>query len=57
MELKSKVFISYAREDADSAERLYRDLVKSGLEPWFDKKSLLPGQRWKTEIKIGRAHV
>ncbi len=45
-----KVFISYAREDANSAKKLYKDLSDAGLEPWLDLESLLPGQRWKSVI-------
>ena len=45
------VFISYAREDSSSAERLYRDLSNlQGVTPWLDSKKLLPGVRWKMEI-------
>src|SRR3990172_6114290 len=45
-----KVFISYAREDAEMARRLYEDLKNAGLECWFDQEDLLPGQNWKLEI-------
>ncbi len=46
-----KVFISYAREDQDVAERIYTDLKESGIQVWIDKHSLLPGQNWKLEIE------
>ena len=46
-----KVFLSYAREDEEQARRLFDDLRGTGISPWFDKASLLPGQRWKTSIK------
>lgn len=46
-----KVFISYAREDQEVAERIYRDLSKSGVQVWIDSHSLLPGQNWKLEIE------
>lgn len=46
----SLVFISYAREDADAARRLARDLTSRGINTWFDAERLLPGQRWKDEI-------
>lgn len=46
-----KVFISYAREDEEQARRLFDDLRTAGISPWFDKDSLLPGQRWKTAIE------
>ena len=45
------VFISYAREDIDAARRLYQDLKQAGVEPWFDKESLLPGQKWRVAIR------
>jgi TIR domain len=44
------VFISYAREDAEAAKRLYDDLKGAGLNPWLDKERLLPGQNWREEI-------
>jgi hypothetical protein len=45
------VFISYAREDSASAERLYHDLSSiHGVTPWLDSKKLLPGVHWKNEI-------
>jgi hypothetical protein len=48
-----KIFISYAREDEESAKRLYEDLRNSELpiEPWIDKEEILPGQDWKREIR------
>jgi hypothetical protein len=46
-----QVFISYVRQDAEAANRLYNDLKKAGLNPWLDTKSLLPGQKWKIAIK------
>jgi TIR domain len=45
-----KIFISYAREDAEIARRIYRDLSALGAQPWLDTKSLLPGQQWSQEI-------
>lgn len=44
-------FISYAREDANSAARLYTDLKAAGATPWLDAKDLRAGQRWKAAIK------
>jgi hypothetical protein len=45
-----KVFLSYAREDIASAQRLYDNLRAEGADVWFDKYSLVPGQNWETEI-------
>ena len=51
MDKSSKiVFISYAREDGESAERLYKDLQNRRLEPWLDKEAILPGYNWKYSI-------
>lgn len=45
------VFLSYAHEDSEPAQRLYTDLKKSGANVWFDRECLLPGQKWKATIK------
>lgn len=45
-----KVFISYAREDARHAERLYMDLRRNQIDAWLDTRCLLPGQNWRREI-------
>jgi formylglycine-generating enzyme required for sulfatase activity len=45
-----KVFISYAREDAQMARKLYDDLTGAGLDCWFDEEDLVPGQNWQIEI-------
>lgn len=46
----STVFISYAREDARYAERLYMDLRRAEVDAWLDTRCLLGGQKWKPEI-------
>lgn len=45
------VFISYAKEDKDPAERLYTDLKKAGVSTWMDIHDLKPGQNWEIEIE------
>jgi formylglycine-generating enzyme required for sulfatase activity len=47
-----KVFISYAREDIDTAKKLFADLKRGGADPWMDTEKLLSGEKW-TEV-IGR---
>jgi hypothetical protein len=47
----ASVFLSYAREDSSTAERLYMDLRRAEIDVWMDKKSLLPGQNWEHEIR------
>jgi hypothetical protein len=55
-----RVFISYAREDADAAVRIY-NIIRgvNGLEPWMDKFNLLPGMEWELEVMraIETSHV
>jgi HEAT repeat protein len=46
-----RVFISYAKEDALLARRLYTDLTAAGIECWLDSECLLPGQDWKVGIE------
>lgn len=46
-----RVFISYAREDQQAAQRLHDDLSSvPGLLPWLDTHELLPGDDWKDAI-------
>ena len=46
----SKVFLSYAREDSETALKLYNDLKNQGVDVWLDKEKLIPGQNWKYAI-------
>ena len=46
-----KVYISYAKEDQELANRLYEDIQRHGIQPWLDKRDLQPGQNWEIEIK------
>ena len=48
--MNDRVFISYAREDKASAEKLYVFLKSNGFTPWMDKMDLLPGQKWDIAI-------
>ena len=44
------VFLSYAKEDVEYAEKLYNALKSNGIITWFDRAHILPGQDWKYEI-------
>ncbi|MGH9194413.1 MAG: toll/interleukin-1 receptor domain-containing protein, partial [Acidimicrobiia bacterium] len=44
------VFLSYAREDEDTAMRLYEKLSDAGVVVWLDRVALIPGQVWKQEV-------
>jgi hypothetical protein len=48
---KARIFISYAREDGLSAERLFRELTSRGFAAWLDNHRLLPGQNWRQRIE------
>lgn len=50
-ETRPKVFLAYVIEDVEAAERLYGDLLAQGLDPWLDRKKLLPGQNWPRAIE------
>lgn len=47
----NKVFISYASEDIDYANRLYAFLIQKNYKPWLDKNDLIPGQQWEIIIQ------
>lgn len=46
-----QVFISYAREDFDKADLLFKYLDVKGIKIWMDKLNLSPGQRWEKTIE------
>lgn len=48
----SRVFISYAKEDFEAANRLRGELEAAGIQAWFDRNltNLPPGNNWKLEI-------
>lgn len=48
---KSRIFISYAKEDSLSAERLFTALTSCGFATWLDNHKLLPGQNWQQRIE------
>jgi len=48
-----KVFLCYAREDAEKVQNLYKRLSDVGLSPWMDKENIVAGEIW--ELSIQRA--
>lgn len=46
------MFISYAREDRETALRLRESLLSLGADVWLDVTELLPGQDWQTAITV-----
>lgn len=49
--VRPRVFIAYAKEDLEAAERLYRELSETGFDPWMDTVRLLPGQNWPRALE------
>lgn len=48
---RTKVFISYVREDVEQVDALADALRAAGYDVWIDHVSLRPGMRWKTVIR------
>ena len=46
-----RIFLLYARSDEKAARRLYNRLSKAGASVWMDRKKLLPGHDWQSEIR------
>ena len=48
-----KVFLCYAHADRDAVRGLpeWTRLTQDGVDAWFDKEKLLPGQDWEYEIR------
>jgi len=46
-----KVFLCHAHADRDPVRTLHARLTKDGVDAWFDKANLLPGQDWELEIR------
>ena len=44
------IFISYVREDIESARRLAAAIAQIGGDVWLDERRLQPGDRWEGEI-------
>lgn len=54
-----KVFLSYAKEDAELARKYYTRFLEEGVIPWMDEKNILPGQNWDVAINkaLGDANL
>jgi TIR domain len=46
-----RVFVAYAVEDSECAERLFKALTARGFSAWLDRRKLLPGQNWPRRIE------
>jgi TIR domain len=45
------VFLSYASQDADAAQRICVALRAAGIEVWFDQSELRGGDAWARQIR------
>ena len=48
-----QVFISYSQNDRKVAERFSNVLKESGLDVWFDKEQIYPGDNWAAKVSEG----
>jgi len=50
-ETSHAVFLSYASQDAQAAQRICEALRAAGIEVWFDQSELRGGDAWDTSIR------
>jgi TolB-like protein/tetratricopeptide (TPR) repeat protein len=50
-EASRAVFLSYASEDAEAAQRICEGLRAAGIEVWFDQSELRGGDAWDASIR------
>jgi hypothetical protein len=48
-----KVFISYSSKDEALATRLVASLEDAGLDAWYKKREIMPGDNWAEKIAQG----
>jgi TolB-like protein/Tfp pilus assembly protein PilF len=49
--LTGAVFLSYASQDAEAAQRIANTLKAAGIEVWFDRAELRGGDAWDRQIR------
>jgi hypothetical protein len=47
-----KVFIAYAHEDTETAERLFDGFAASGFDPWMDRRNSCPVRTGRAPFKM-----
>ncbi len=45
-----RVFLCHASGNKSEVRKLYSRLIDDGVDAWFDKEKLIPGQNWQIEI-------
>jgi hypothetical protein len=48
-----KVFISYSQKDEALASKVVAILEEAGLDAWYDKREITPGENWAEKIAQG----
>lgn len=48
-----KVFISYSSKDEALATKLVESLEHAGLDAWYNKREVMPGDNWAEKIASG----
>jgi len=48
-----KVFISYSQKDEALATRVVASLEDAGLDAWYSKREIMPGDNWADKISQG----
>ena len=48
-----KVFISYAQKDEALASKVVASLEEAGLDAWYSKREIMPGDNWADKISAG----
>ena len=47
----STVFLSYSRSDSLIVDKIANDLQREGIDIWFDRQNIKPGQNWREQIE------
>jgi len=48
-----KVFISYSSKDEGLATQIVQSLEEAGLDAWYKKREILPGDNWAEKVASG----
>jgi hypothetical protein len=48
-----KVFISYSSKDEALATKIVHSLEEAGLDAWYKKREILPGDNWAEKVASG----
>jgi hypothetical protein len=46
------IYISYSRQNAETAQRLVKDLQQRGYTVWIDTEDLTPGARFRGGLSV-----